>query len=239
MQATFLRSIWIKLYSACITIRISIAIIYYSYRYRDPALVRQKADYLLAWWSKRLLDVIGLSYHIEGADQLHFTPGKPYIIMCSHCSFYDIPLSFLSIPASMRMLTKEELFRVPIWGRGLVAAEFIPIDRRNRRKAVRQLVAAKNKMISGIVLWVAPEGTRSLDGKLGALKKGGFKLAQQVGATIIPLRLSGAHEIYSPRRKRFKLKQKIAIKIGRPIDAVHYKDDEQALMMMVEQQLQS
>ena len=42
---------------------------------------------------------------------------------------------------------------------------------------------------------IYPEGTRSKDGKLQPLKKGGFHIAVQAGLPIVPVRVSGSREI--------------------------------------------
>ncbi len=136
------------------------------------------------------------------------------------------------------MLTKKELFRVPIWGRGLTAGEFISIDRHNRRQAFRDLEEARKKMESGIILWVAPEGTRSRDGSLGAFKKGGFMLALQTGATIVPVGIRGAHDVLPARSLALRLGQEAEVHVGEPIDASVYSIEQRDhLMAAVEAQI--
>ncbi|MEM9243015.1 MAG: lysophospholipid acyltransferase family protein [Pseudomonadota bacterium] len=231
MRASFLRSLWIKIYSALITIRISLLVIYYSIFHVHNA--RQRTDKLAWWWAARLLRAIRLNYTFHDPYHLALQPGKRYIIMCNHCSFYDIPLSFLAIRCSMRMITKKELFRVPIWGTAMKFSEFVPIDRQNRKKAIEQLRHAAEKLSSGIVLWIAPEGTRSKTGTLGPLKKGGFKLAAQVDAEIIPLRIEGANRLYDERSGRFLLNQHVDMTIGQAINVRSYRDNEPALIETV------
>jgi 1-acyl-sn-glycerol-3-phosphate acyltransferase len=121
------------------------------------------------------------------------------------------------------MLTKKELFKVPIWGRGMAAGEFISVDRHDHAQAIRDLEAAREKMSSGIYLWVAPEGTRSRDGVVGEFKKGGFVLAIQTGALIVPIGIRGSRTILPP--KTFfdvQLDQRAEIHVGAPIDASAY-----------------
>jgi 1-acyl-sn-glycerol-3-phosphate acyltransferase len=102
----------------------------------------------------------------------------------------------MTIPdkANLRMIAKKELFRIPLWGRGLKTAEFISIDRSDHEKSMESMEAAKEKMKSGIMIYVAPEGTRSRDGKLGEFKKGGFLLAIQTESIIIPIGLRGTEK---------------------------------------------
>jgi len=116
---------------------------------------RARADGILRWWSSGLLKSVRATREVSNPHQVSIEPGVPHIIMSNHRSHYDIPLIFVTLPGSIRMLTKKELFRVPVWGRGLKAAEFLSIDRRNHGQALKDLEFAKEKMKDGIVLWIA------------------------------------------------------------------------------------
>jgi 1-acyl-sn-glycerol-3-phosphate acyltransferase len=201
------------------TLRISVPTIYEVYRgtYR-----RSDGDARLRWWSRRLLELIELRCDVIGAEFFSLAPGKPTILMSNHQSLYDIPLIFVALPGSIRMLTKKELFRVPIWGRGLSAGEFVSIDRHNRRQALRDLAEARRKMEDGIVLWIAPEGTRSRDGRLGSFKKGGFMLALETGARIIPIGIRGADAVLPAGTFDVTLGCTAEVRLGEPIEASDY-----------------
>ena len=237
MQSGYIRSIWIKLYSTGVTVIASFLMVYYYWFHRKE--LRSKGDDLFLWWSIKCINIIGLSYEIEEKSPLILEQGQPYIIMCNHSSFYDIPLSIVAIKGSVRMMAKTELFRIPIWGRGLKAGEFIPVSRKGTPKElVAQMKYARDKMQSGIMLWVAPEGTRSVDGQLGELKKGGFWLAKRMKAKIIPICLKNTYSLYNSRSKKFLLNQLVKIRVGDTIDSAHYQSDEQGLMAAVRSQLQ-
>lgn len=237
MQASRIHSIFIKLYYVFISVKVSLIVIYYSYRRRK--LLRKRADECFVWWAQHCVEAIRLHYSIEDPYQLQLDSNKKYIVMCNHSSFYDIPLSALAIKGSLRMMAKEELFRVPIWGRGMKASEFIPVCRQanGRRKVAQQLSYAKEKLKSGIILWIAPEGTRSRDGQLQAFKRGGFKIARQMMADIIPLRIEGAHRLYDPKSKCFLLQQQVRLHLGKVIRVSDYST-ELELMAAVQTQLQ-
>ena len=111
---------------------------------------------------------------------------------------------------------------MPIWGRGLQAGDFVSIDRHDRSQAIRDLAAARRKMEDGIVLWIAPEGTRSRDGRLGSFKKGGFMLALETGARIIPIGIRGADAVLPPRTWNVHLGCAAEVRLGEPIDASNY-----------------
>jgi 1-acyl-sn-glycerol-3-phosphate acyltransferase len=192
---------------------------------------RHKIDIALRAWVKKLLHIARISYKVFNQEHVKFAHNQAYIVMSNHASHYDIPLIFAAIDGSVRMMAKKELFRVPIWGHAMRAAEFISIDREDRRQAVKDLRAAKEKMQSGIIPWIAPEGTRSRSGKMQEFKKGGFLLALQTDANIIPVGIRGSFNILPPGTTDFNLNQHVEIHIGVPIDTSKYSTKDIAKLM--------
>lgn len=228
MKASFLQKLWIMARTVGSTLGISIYVLYM--RLTDT-YDRHYADGVLRWWSSLLLRATGATWEVLNPKNARVVPGRPCIVMSNHRSHYDIPLIFVSLEGSIRMLTKKELFRIPLWGRGMKAAEFISIDRRNHDQALKDLAEARRMMEGGIVLWVAPEGTRTRTGKLGTFKKGGFMLALEIGAVIIPVGIRGSEKIHRPESSDLNLGQHVEVHIGEAIDAARYgKDDRDRLM---------
>ena len=192
-------------------------------------------DKTLRTWTRRILALVEVNPVVINPHDTKPQPGQPTIIMCNHSSLYDIPLSMFAFPdVSIRMLAKKELSRIPIVGKGMTASEFPFIDRKNRHQAIKDLQVIKGLLDSGIVMWIAPEGTRSKDGKLKAFKKGGFITAINAQATIIPIGIRGANTILPARTLQFNLGEPAEIHIGEPIDASAYTlDNKDALIERV------
>ena len=93
--------------------------------------------------SSLLLRSVEASWNVKKLYDVSITPGRPYIIMLNHRSRSKIPLIYVSLPGSIRMLTKKELFKIPLWGRGMKAAEFISIDRKDHEQALKDLDEAR------------------------------------------------------------------------------------------------
>jgi 1-acyl-sn-glycerol-3-phosphate acyltransferase len=220
--ATFLRRCSILAVTVGSTLAISIYVLWLRLiRSYD----RGHADRVLRWWSSLLLRATGARWKVVNPGGVRVPAGRPCIVMSNHRSHYDIPLVFVSLEGSIRMLTKKELFRIPLWGRGMKAAEFISIDRSNRENAIRDLAEARSKTEDGVVLWVAPEGTRSRTGRLGAFKKGGFVLAIELGAVIVPVGIRGSERIHRPGSSEIHLNQEVEVHVGDPVDASAYDAD--------------
>lgn len=220
MRAGKLRTFWIMLLSALYTAHTcgTAAI-----KHLRGTVTRKWCDEELQRWVKRMVKLLGIQYTVYNEHHVEPIAGQATIVMCNHSSLFDIPLSLLAFPNhSLRMLAKKELSRIPIMGQGMAAAEFPLIDRKNRRQAIKDLEIVHKLLESGIVMWIAAEGTRSKDGKLQPFKKGPFITAIQAGATIIPLGIRGANEILPARSFQFNINQKAEIHIGEPIDAAKY-----------------
>ena len=187
---------------------------------------RPWVDKTLQLWAKRVLKLVKVKVKVINPDHVMPKKGQATIVMCNHSSLYDIPLSMRAFPHhSLRMLAKKELSKIPIVGKGMTASEFPFIDRKNRRQAIKDLKAVHELLASGIVLWIAPEGTRSKDGKLAPFKRGGFITAIEAKAMIIPIGIRGACNILPANTFQFNTHQTAEIHIGQPIDASAYTLD--------------
>lgn len=237
MKANKLQTGWILLKSIGITAWASCDTLVKCW-FSSPDTIRAKIDRLSRLWSSKLLGYVKLRYEVHNPYHVKLEPHKRYILMSNHTSLYDIPLLYMALPGSIRMLAKKELFRIPIWGHAMRAAEYISIDRNNKVRAIQGLKYAQEKMESGIILWIAPEGTRSRDGKLGPFKKGGFVLALKTNAIIIPIGIRGAAKVMPPKTFDICLNQRAQVHIGQPIDTTQYsQENTEELMKAVEKSI--
>jgi 1-acyl-sn-glycerol-3-phosphate acyltransferase len=179
-------------------------------------ITRAICDERLRWWSDDVVAGLDIKLKVEGREQLD--RDERYVVMSNHESHFDIPILFKTVSPSLRMVTKTELFRIPIWGPAMREAGFIEIDRANRERAIESLKIAREKLASGIHVWIAPEGTRSRTGEMLPFKKGGFMLALDAGARILPVGISGTREVLPPDHSRTFRGKKVGVVIGDPID---------------------
>lgn len=183
-------------------------------------LRRQDVDELVQNWSIKLLKYLKARIYVHDEARFLSNPvllNKPTIIMCNHSSLYDIPLTFLTFPnRSVRMLAKKELFKIPVFGWAMKHSSFPSIDRENRAQAKLDLAYAKQLLNEGYMIWIAPEGTRSTSKEFLPLKKGGFMLAFECEATILPVYIHGANELLPAKTWHFHTGKEINIYIGEP-----------------------
>ncbi len=122
-------------------------------------------------------------------------PAKPYIFMANHISHADAPALAVVLPQPLHWVFKKELGSIPFFGWTLRAGGQIMVDRADRQQAAGALQAALDSLSGNNSIMIYPEGTRSRDGRLLPLKKGGFRMAIDAGLPIVPVRVSGTREI--------------------------------------------
>lgn len=198
--------------------------------------VKNKRAYavrLIHAWALNMLRALRVQYKIFNPHAFEFSSGRPYIVMSNHLSHFDIPLIYTAFPKEViGMIAKKELFDIPFFGRCMKLGGGVSIDRENRYRAIKDLEAAEKMMLDeGVRFWIAPEGTRSRTGQMGSFKKGGFKIALDAKAIIVPVTIIGSGRVLPPKTFDISMNEEVEIHIGKPIDTLNYeRKDLQKLM---------
>lgn len=166
-------------------------------------------------WGNVNLWTAGVRVEVRGLDRID--PRKSYIYASNHQSWFDIFAILGKLPVQFRWLAKEELFHLPILGLAMRSIGYIPIDRRDRRKAFHSINRAAQQVKDGTSIVIFPEGTRSVDGVLKDFKKGGFILAIKSQQPMVPISLSGSHRILPKTGDRTIQPGTILMTLGEPI----------------------
>jgi 1-acyl-sn-glycerol-3-phosphate acyltransferase len=154
---------------------------------RDP-LHRRTAR-----WFRRLGRVLAAinPWRVEISGEGNLPSGGARVIVSNHQSLADIPvISHLRIDT--KWLGKAELFRVPILGWMMRMAGDIPVERGDRRKGARAMLACAHYLRRGCSVVFFPEGTRSRDGSVLPFNDGPFQLAIREQVPVLPLVVHGS-----------------------------------------------
>jgi 1-acyl-sn-glycerol-3-phosphate acyltransferase len=152
-----------------------------------------------AWTGVRLA---GVRVQVIGREKVD--PARTYIFMSNHASNIDPPLLLPLIPRRTSVIVKKELFRYPILGKTMRLGSLVPVDRGDREAGIAAVRAAGEVIRRGINMTIYVEGKRSLDGKLLPFKKGPFHLAMESNVPVVPITISGSHDVMP--KGRFALK---------------------------------
>jgi 1-acyl-sn-glycerol-3-phosphate acyltransferase len=173
--------------------------------------------------------ILGLKLEVSGIEKIDRK--VTYIFMANHLSFLDGPMLFMLIPQPVRVILKKEVLRIPIVGWGMRHVEFVPVDRKSIRGGKKSIEKASCLMREkGYSFLIFPEGTRSRDGKLQAFRRGGFFLALESQAAIVPITIKGSFEIM-PRGSFFVRRGKINVVFHPPVSVQGYTRDNMEVLV--------
>jgi 1-acyl-sn-glycerol-3-phosphate acyltransferase len=113
-------------------------------------------------------------------------PDAPALIAPQHQSALDILIWLAVLPRPAYVL-KQELTRIPLFGRLLLASGFVAIDRAGGGAALRKMVAeCRAAVAQGRQIVIFPEGTRVAAGERGTVQPGILALARALKLPVIP-----------------------------------------------------
>jgi 1-acyl-sn-glycerol-3-phosphate acyltransferase len=151
-------------------------------------------------WARGVLWGAGIDIRAEGIERIERS--KRYIFIANHHSYFDIPCILAAIPQPIRFMAKKSLFSIPLFGWALSRAGFIPIDRKNRRTAVKSFDLAVERIRKGNTIVIFPEEGRSRELAMRPFQRGAFLLAIRSELPILPLAIDGTYEVFKVGAKR-------------------------------------
>jgi 1-acyl-sn-glycerol-3-phosphate acyltransferase len=156
--------------------------------------------------------ICGIRIEVTGLDNI--APGAA-LIASRHQSAFDTFVWLTLLPRCCYVL-KDQLIRIPLFGKLILASQMIPIKREAGSGAIRTLLREADRAVREqrqIVIF--PEGTRSEPGQPGPMQPGILALASRTGLPIIPVATDSG--LCWGRRAFRKQPGTIHILIGQPI----------------------
>jgi 1-acyl-sn-glycerol-3-phosphate acyltransferase len=168
-------------------------------------------DRVIRFWARSIVRAAGIDLQIEGAEKIE--RAQRYVLVSNHYSYFDIPCVFAAVPQPIRFMAKVSLFKIPIFGWAIGRAGFIPIDRKNRRTAVKSFDLAAQRIRRGNTIVIFPEEGRSRNREMRPFQRGAFLLALKTELPILPIAIDGTYDVYRVGAKRIT-PAKVTIRVG-------------------------
>ncbi len=166
---------------------------------------------------------LGSSFRAEG--QRHIPRQGPALLVANHQSFLDPLLVGMVAPRHLHYLARKTLFRNPFFAGLIHSLNAVSIDQEGvGKEGIRTVVELLRQ---GHATVVFPEGERTPDGGLQALRPGVHLLLKRTQAPVVPVGIAGAFDAW-PRHRPLPLpaplflpatRGTIAVAVGRPLDA--------------------
>lgn len=122
-----------------------------------------------------------------------FDPGVTGFFVSNHVNIFDPFVLYSAIPKGFRGLELESHFKIPVYGWLMKHFGNVPVpDARTPSGLKKTYRLAGEAIARGTSLMVFPEGSRTLDGRVGEFEDGVFRMAIQLQVPITPCSIVGS-----------------------------------------------
>ncbi len=142
-----------------------------------------------------MLSPLRIRVHFTGKEKIPRT--KKVMFVYNHVSNFDPLLLYMNLKSwNIAFLSKEENFKIPVFGRIAKRCCFLAIDREDPREALKTInKAAELLKKNEVAIGASPEGTRSKTGELLPFHDGVFKVAKKADAPVVVVRIRDTEKI--------------------------------------------
>ena len=165
-----------------------------------------------------VLKLLFINFKIKGT----IPKDRPMILMFNHSSFIDPFLFAYASPGKTTGITAVENYKYPVFGWMLKKWRAIPIDRSSISKAKESIRKGEEALKDGYNVIILPEGTRTMNGKIRKFKKGGFHMAVNINAPILPIGSKGAYE-FKPKNRWYIKPGPVTLNVGKIIEPEEFE----------------
>jgi 1-acyl-sn-glycerol-3-phosphate acyltransferase len=145
-------------------------------------------------WARMLIFLTGCKLTVTGREHIPRKGGL--CIVSNHGSIFDILLHLAYVGRPFGFIAKKELLAIPFLNMWIFLLGGFFIDRKNTRRAVKTINRGVERIKTGGVMIIFPEGTRSKGQGLLPFHPGSLKLATQSLAPVIPAAISGSYDVF-------------------------------------------
>jgi len=147
---------------------------------------------------------------------------RAFLLLSNHQSYLDPIFCGSLLPMPMCFMARDTLFTNRFFGWLIRSVNAIPIKR--GQGDITAMKAILEKLGQGSPVCLFPEGTRTADGRIAAVKPGVALLSRRTKAPVVPMIIDGAFEAWPRSKRLFGLGYRVVSYYGRPISAERIRE---------------
>lgn len=178
--------------------------------------VKDKSSLAIVNWAFRcVIRLTGAKVIALGEENIPTDTAVLYV--GNHRSFFDIVLTYVRVPRPTGYVSKKEMAKWPLLSVWMRFLHCLFLDRDNIKEGLKTILAAVEKVKSGISICIFPEGTRNktADSFL-PFHEGSFKIAEKGNVPIIPMTIVNSAAIFEDHFPKIR-PATVVIEYGKPI----------------------
>lgn len=164
--------------------------------------------YEVIWTMVRPIVFLFHPIDVKGLENL---TDEPVLLCANHSSFLDPILMIIAMPkcTKLRIMAKEQLFRVPVLGAFIRRMGAFPVNRGH--SDIGAVKTSIQSLKDGFRLLIFPEGTRVKEPGKALVKGGAAMIAIRSGVKLLPVFIGTTKKLF----------QRVPIIFGKPFTPVY------------------
>ncbi len=177
---------------------------------------KDKSSLAIVNWAFRcVLFLSGVSVTVLGEENV--PRDVPVLYIGNHRSYFDIVMTYVRVPRSTGYIAKIDMLKVPLLSSWMKNLHCLFLDRKDIKQGMKTILAAVEKVKSGVSICIFPEGSRSTEPDVFLPFHGGsFKIAEKSDCPIIPISINNADQVWEAHLPVIR-KTHVVIEYGEPI----------------------
>lgn len=174
-----------------------------------------RVDAATRWYIRTQLDLLFVKWRAEVHPDVD--PNQQYIFCQNHINHFDHLSMYNSTSHFKQGVELESHFKYPIYGWFMKARGTVPVPANKTARTEAIFEGMKAELEAGRSILAFPEGTRTLNGRVGQFRRGVFVMAQRLGVPIVPVAVTGMYDLMRKGSLVIRPGQEVTVHVEKPV----------------------
>lgn len=176
-----------------------------------------RVDWLTRIYTRGQIAVLGT--RLRHVVHPEVDPARPYMFVQNHVNMLDHCTVYNATPHFKQGIELASHFEIPVYGWFMKQRGTIPVHRDGSRERYTTLVKSiRAEVHKGHSILVFPEGTRTLNGRVGPFHSGLLRIAHSLDLPIVPVAVTGMFEVMRKGEPYIHPGRHVTVYVERPVE---------------------